>query len=108
MFGLKEKDVEKIRSVFSEHPKINKVLIYGSRAKGNYRNSSDIDLSLIGEVDFDEVLSIETKIDDLLLPYEFDISILNNIKNLDLIEHINRIGQVFYEKENLITYTGYN
>lgn len=65
-------------------------------------------MSLIEEINFDEVLSIKTKLDDLLLPYEFDISIFNKINNLDLVEHINQIGKIFYEKESPIVNSVFN
>jgi predicted nucleotidyltransferase len=96
-FGLKEATINQIISVFLQYPQIHKVLLYGSRAKGNYRNGSDIDLTLIGDVRYSQLSSIEDKIDDLLLPYSFDISIFSDIDNLDLINSINRIGVVFYE-----------
>ncbi|MFN2261972.1 MAG: nucleotidyltransferase domain-containing protein [Psychroflexus sp.] len=99
MCGLKENDIEKIKSVFCEYPEIDKVVLYGSRAKGNYRKNSDIDLSIVGEVNLDIILNIETKLDDLFLPYEFDLSIFNKIKNIALKEHINRLGLTFYEKK---------
>jgi len=44
------------------------------------------------------VYVVELEIDDLLLPYTFDISIFNQISNLDPIEHINRVGLLFYSK----------
>ncbi len=97
-FGLEEADVIKIQSVFSLFPEVEKVILYGSRAKGNYRPSSDIDLSLIGDnLNFEIVSQIETKIDDLLLPYLFDISIFSQISNPDLVDHIKRIGVDFYK-----------
>ncbi len=98
-FGLKEATINQIISVFSQYPQIQKVLLYGSRAKGNYRNGSDIDLTLIGDVSYSQLSSIENKIDDLLLPYSLDISIFSDIDNPDLIDHINRIGVIFYEKD---------
>jgi uncharacterized protein len=99
-FGLKESTIEKIISVFVKHPKIKKVLLYGSRAKGNYRNGSDIDLTLIGdELSYSQLGNLESDIDDLFLPYSFDISIFKDIDNSDLVDHINRIGVVFYEKD---------
>jgi len=55
-------------------------------------------LTLIGDVSYSQLSSIEDKIDDLLLPYSFDISIFSNIANPDLIDNINRIGNIFYEK----------
>jgi predicted nucleotidyltransferase len=100
MYGLKESDITKTKSVFCEYPEIDKVILYGSRAKGNYRKNSDIDLSIVGNVNLDKILSIETKLDDLFLPYEFDLSIFNKINNIALKEHIIRIGITFYEKEN--------
>jgi predicted nucleotidyltransferase len=100
MFGLKENIIEQIKSIFEEFPQIEEVLIYGSRAKGNYKPSSDIDLSLKGEdVDHNLLNSISLKIDELFLPYKLDISIFEKISNEDLIEHINKAGKVFYIKE---------
>ena len=96
-FGLKEATINQIISVFSQYSQIHKVLLYGSRAKGNYRNGSDIDLTLIGDVSYSQLSGIEDKIDDLFLPYSFDISIFSDVDNPDLVDHINRIGVVFYE-----------
>ncbi len=99
MFGLKEVTIEKLKIIFSKYPQIEKVVIYGSRAKGNYRNGSDIDLTLIGKnlTLKNSVYPIEADIENLYLPYFFDISIKENIDNQNLIEHINRIGKIFYE-----------
>lgn len=99
-FGLEEKVIEKINFVFASFPKIHKVIIYGSRAKGNYREGSDIDLTLIGEgLDLSVLNAVDTKLDDLLLPYLFDISIFEQITNSDLVNHINRVGKLMYEKQ---------
>lgn len=98
-FGLKEATIEKIIAVFSQYFNIQKVLLYGSRAKGNYRNGSDIDLTLIGEnISYSQLSKLDIQIDNLLLPYCFDISIFKDIDNLDLIDQINRVGVVFYER----------
>lgn len=96
-FGLKEKVIEQVNSVFVKFPQVEQVVIYGSRAKGNYKKGSDIDLSLKGiDIDLFLMHTIELEIDDLLLPYTFDISIFKQISNPDLIEHINRVGLEFY------------
>lgn len=96
--GLSEATITKIISVFVAYPQLSKVVLYGSRAKGNYRTGSDIDLTLFGEALSDTQLGgIAGQIDDLLLPYTFDISLFKQIDNADLIEHINRVGIVFYE-----------
>jgi predicted nucleotidyltransferase len=96
-FGLKESTIAKIIAVFAKYPQIHKVILYGSRAKGNYRKGSDIDLTVTGEIKYADLAKIEDAIDDLFLPYSFDISIFSDIDNQELIEHINRVGIVFYE-----------
>jgi predicted nucleotidyltransferase len=99
--GLEPDDILKIKTVFMEYPQLDSVLIYGSRAKGNYRPASDIDLTLIGEDLTSSLLSeIEFKLDDLLLPYKFDISIYDKITDAQFLDHINRIGKEFYRKQN--------
>lgn len=99
-FGLKEESLERIRAVFSKYPQIEKVILYGSRAKGNYKNGSDIDLTLKGKgLHLDIVNRLSLELDDLLLPYTFDLSVYRQIGNPDLIAHIERAGLVFYEAE---------
>ena len=99
-FGLKESTITKICGVFAKHPQVDKAILYGSRAKGNYKNGSDIDLTLYGgnELTMDVLYKIMTAIDDLLLPYTIDLSIFHHIGDSDMIEHIQRVGVTFYEK----------
>jgi len=100
-FGLKDETIKKINAVFEKFPQIEKAILYGSRAKGNYKTGSDIDLTLVGNnLNLSVINKIELEIDDLLLPYLFDISIYHQISNPELIEHINRIGKTFYRKSN--------
>lgn len=100
-FGLKETTIQKICGVFADYPQVEKAVIYGSRAKGNYKNGSDIDLTLYGGKDL--TLNILSKmlreIDDLLFPYTIDLSIFHNLSDPDFIEHIQRVGMVFYQRE---------
>lgn len=99
-FGLTENTIQKIQAVFAVFPNIDEVVLYGSRAKGTFKNGSDIDLSLKGEqLNLDTLNSLSLKLDDLLLPYTIDISIYKMIDNADLIEHINRVGILFYKKD---------
>lgn len=99
MFGLKDKDIQSIRQVFANHPNVEKVMLYGSRAIGNHRPNSDIDFAMIGNnLDLTEQFSIENELDDLLLPYKIDVVIFHTISNNDLADHIRRQGKVFYEK----------
>lgn len=99
-FGLKEETINKINSVFQKYREVEEVIIYGSRAKGNYREGSDIDITLKGKELDDHIRSkIYFDIDDLNTPYLFDISIFDKLNSPDLEDHINRVGQVFYKKE---------
>src|SRR3990167_9121383 len=93
--GLSAHHIAAIQHVFKMYPKITKVILYGSRAKGNYRLGSDIDLTLQGEnLEYADLVVIDNALDDLLLPYTIDLSIYHLIENPDLIEHIKRIGKV--------------
>ncbi len=99
-FGLTLENITKINSVFQKYPEIQEVIIYGSRAKGTFKPESDIDLTIKGpDLSYDQLNKISLEMDDLLLPYMMDISKLQQIENPDLIEHINRVGKVFYKKQ---------
>ena len=97
-YGLTPTDLKKILTVFTQYSAVKEVVLYGSRAKGNYRPGSDIDLTLKGvELNLRILNTISAKLDDLLLPYYFDLSIFNQIDNKDLCEHINRVGVTIYQ-----------
>jgi len=98
-FGLSEANFNTILNVFRKFDQIDSIKIYGSRAKGNFSKGSDIDLCLIGEkIDFSLLRKIESALEELLIPYKFDLSLYHTIDNQDLIEHINRVGKIFYSK----------
>ncbi len=96
-YGLSDKTVLKINSVLLNFSEIQTAILYGSRAKGNFKPGSDIDLALMGHA-LDN--SIANDIDDLLLPYTVDLSIYKDIKNKDLLDHITRVGIVFYKRDS--------
>jgi predicted nucleotidyltransferase len=101
-YGLKESVIEKIKTIFASYPEVEEAILYGSRAKGNFNNSSDIDFVLKGKNLNQGVLNkIRWKLDDLLLPYSIDIAIYDKIDNPELIAHIKRVGLVFYRKKNV-------
>ena len=98
-FGLSNEVITRLRQVFAQHLEIEQVIIYGSRAKGNFRKGSDIDLTFEGDaIDLPLMLKIENELDDLLLPYQFDLSVFAHIDNPDLRDHIARVGQVLYQR----------
>ena len=99
-FGLDEVDIQAICNVLSHYPQVEKALLYGSRAKGTYKNGSDIDLTLLGgdDLTLNILYRIMDDIDDLLLPYTIDLSIFRKINDPDVVEHIQRVGVAFYQK----------
>ena len=101
--GLSDSVIQKISAVLTRHPQVERAILYGSRAKGSYKNGSDIDLTLCGGADL--TLSVRHRIavelDDLLLPYMIDLSIFHDIGDPDLIDQIQRVGTVFYERQQL-------
>jgi uncharacterized protein len=97
--GLTAEEVGCICGVFASFPQVEEVLIYGSRAMGNYRPASDIDLTLKGKgIDLSLHTEIEFALDDLMLPYKFDITVFDRITNPEFIDHINRVGKSFYRR----------
>jgi predicted nucleotidyltransferase len=99
-YGLREETIQNITAIFETFPQVEKVVLYGSRAKGNYKPASDIDLTVFGQqMNLTLLQKLETSLDDLMLPYTIDLSIFHQISNPDLTAHINRVGQVLFERE---------
>lgn len=98
-YGLLESDLNKVISVLSGNSNVEKLVLFGSRAKGSFRNGSDIDIALYGKkIKLRDVLDLTAAIDDLSLPYKFDLILFHQIKETDLIEHIERVGIPLFER----------
>lgn len=101
-YGLTEVEIDRLRRVFSLYDRIDQAILYGSRAKGTYKPFSDIDLTLIGkDLTAGDLRQIWIAIDDLLLPYEVDLSLWADLSSEALKEHIARVGVVLYAKPNI-------
>ena len=101
MTGLALQDIEIIIGILSKYPNVEKAMFFGSRAKGNYRPGSDIDIALSGEGTSELIARISGELnDETPLPYTFDVVSLENLENKDLRDHIMRVGIVFF-KHNL-------
>ena len=102
--GLPFSTIQKIVTVLSHHAQVERAILYGSRAKGNYKKGSDIDLTLLGgpELTLRVLFRILNDLDELSLPYTFDLSIFNDISDPDVIEHIQRVGVTFYTKGEVV------
>jgi len=95
MFGLPEKTLVDLRQVLSSFSGIEKVEIYGSRAKGTFKPGSDIDLVVHGKLSEADMARLREAFEDLNIPYFIDVSRYEDIDDNDLREHIARVGQRF-------------
>ncbi len=99
-FGIENRFWDSLIKVFKKYDKIYKVIIYGSRAKGNYQKGSDIDLVIVApELSFEEYLRLYSEIEELDIPYQIDLTkyelLDDNIK-----AHIDRVGKEVYIRQN--------
>ncbi len=101
-FGLSERSMEIIREIYARFDAVERVIVYGSRAMGTFREGSDIDMTIIADGEFteSELLDVADAFDDSMLPYLVDVSIFSELKNPDLIDHIKRRGKILYKREN--------
>lgn len=101
MCGLKTYEMKKIVSVLEGFPEVEEVIVFGSRALGNYRRSSDVDIALKGRLMNAEVTNrVSRALNDLPdLPFHIDVVCYSDLENPVLIEHIGRVGQVVYKKK---------
>jgi predicted nucleotidyltransferase len=98
-YGLEDKDVEKIIETVSAVPTVSGIVLYGSRAMGNYKPGSDIDIVLLGDaVSHDDVLDVISSLDTLGMLYTFDIQPMSGISSPDLLSHIQRKGVVLFNR----------
>jgi predicted nucleotidyltransferase len=102
-FGLPEPAIAAIQRVLARYPQVELAVLYGSRAIGRHRPASDIDLTLVGrDLDASTLAGIEADLDDLLLPWMIDLSSFSDLNHPPLLVHIERVGQVFYRRGELI------
>lgn len=98
-YGLKEEQWDMLCNTFARNPRIEKVILYGSRAKGTFKPFSDVDITLVGtDLSTTDLADTINAIDDLLLPYMFDISLYQKLKSPELLDHISRRGVVVYNR----------
>jgi uncharacterized protein len=101
--GLTDETVAQIHQALARHPEVEQAVLYGSRAKGNFKPGSDVDLTLVGAGLSSKTLGqIKAELEDGPLPYTFDLSILDQITQADLLDHIQRAGVIFYERNRCL------
>lgn len=102
--GLKAEVVQRIAAVLVSFPEVEQAILYGSRAKGNYRPGSDIDLTLklSGDAELNLLHRVMSGLEDLELPYSIDLSLWSYLDSADLLDHIERVGVEFYNRTDYL------
>ncbi len=98
-FGLTVRDMTTIQSIFESYPEVETVLIFGSRAKGNYKLGSDVDLAIMNEgVSIKRMAQLRSDFEESSLPYVIDLVHFPKVDHQEFIDHISRVGAPFYKK----------
>ncbi|MFH1429155.1 MAG: nucleotidyltransferase domain-containing protein [Candidatus Margulisiibacteriota bacterium] len=98
--GLNKIDTDHLLSALIRFPEIEEAIIFGSRAKGNYKKGSDVDIAIKGSyIEYQTVLGLKSMLEENLpLPYFFDVIHYESINSPELKEHIDRAGKTIYSK----------
>lgn len=100
LYGLTDTQLDQIRRVLAETPRLERAILFGSRAKGNFKSGSDIDLALMGDAfQFKDRLRLDNALDDLNLPVFFDLVVYEQISDPDVRKHIDRAGVTLYSRD---------
>lgn len=97
-FGLDARARSLLLAVFQRHLEIDEVRVFGSRAKGNQQKQSDVDLVFWGTIDTQLLARIAGELDELPLPYKFDVTLYSSLQNPTLKDHIDRVGSTIYRR----------
>ncbi len=100
-YGLTNKDLAHITKALALIPEIRSGVLFGSRAKGDNKKGSDVDLAIKGEkLTQDSALKLQDILEEQMpLPYFFDVVIYDEIDNKNLKEHIDRRGEEIYRRK---------
>lgn len=98
--GLLERDLAYIHQSLRKFPEIDRAILFGSRAMGNYKSGSDVDLAIVGDSVAERVLiELNQWLNDVYpLPYKFDLLDYNAISNGNLKNHIDTFGKEIYRR----------
>jgi predicted nucleotidyltransferase len=97
-FGITESDKEEILNILKKFPEVEEAIIFGSRALGNHKPGSDVDLVLKGPVDNIRLTIKSILNEETLMPYNFDVLDYSNISNEELKKHIDTYGVSIYRR----------
>jgi predicted nucleotidyltransferase len=100
-FGLNDDILEIISRYVQVFPDVDELIIFGSRAIGNYKPASDIDIALKGILNTNTASDFRNMLDNApRFPYKVDVLDYNSISNIELKKHIDEEGKLFYKNLN--------
>ena len=98
-FGLEQNIIDKLIAVFEQNSKVDKALVFGSRAKGNYRPDSDIDIAIKGQdLNTDDIIAMSVAFEEKGITHKIDLINYDTIKEPELKDHIDRVGIELYSR----------
>ena len=93
---LATRELEMVRGILRSHPEVTSAILFGSRAKGTHTERSDVDLVVTGAVEPLAAEAISAELEELPLPYKFEVQSMDHILHRPLLEHIQRVGIRIY------------
>jgi predicted nucleotidyltransferase len=101
-YGISETSFHLLVQTFVKYPQVEEVLLFGSRAKGNYKKGSDIDLAIIGEqCSASLALTLQSYMnEELPIPYMVDVLDYQSLNHQELRDHIDRVGVKLYKRKH--------
>ena len=91
--GLMQHQLSAIKEVIAKFPKVSSAVLFGSRAKGNFENISDMDIAIKGDsIGFSGLVGISLELDELFLPQKIDRFNFDRIEEKSLQNPIDRCG----------------
>ena len=99
-YGLLRRDIDEILQALRRFPEIDEAILFGSRAKGNYKSGSDVDIAIKGKAIVHSCVAALSFFlnEESLLPYFFDIVHYEGITERELAQHIDRVGKLLYSR----------
>lgn len=91
--GLNDKTRHAILEVLKQHPKIERTILFGSRAMGTFTHTSDINLALYGDLTLRDQARISAEMEQLSIPYKVDLVKMKTVTSPELLEHIRQHGK---------------
>jgi len=100
-FGIYDNSFSEIIKELHKYPPIEKAVIFGSRAMGNYKKGSDIDIAVFGEnFTYEMLAKLYSELnEELPIPYFIDVLHFETTENEEIKKHILSEGKIIYTKE---------